>query len=67
MFWILLTACQQPLPNDGFVSPLETAATLTVLQHFPVLKPAAPHQGFLAVEHGHPSFLSYLQTFPHHP
>ena len=57
---------QQALPNDGFVSPLETAATLTVLQHFPVLKPAAPHQGFLTVEHGHPSFLSYLQTFPHH-
>ena len=57
---------QQSLPNDGFVSPLETAATLTVLQHFPVLKPAAPHQGFLTVEHGHPSFLSYLQTFPHH-
>ncbi len=58
---------QQELPNDGFVSPLETAATLTVLQHFPVLKSAAPHQGFLTVEHGHPSFLSYLQTFPHHP
>lgn len=58
---------QQVLPNDGFVSPLETAATLTVLQHFPVLKAAAPHQGFLTVEHGHPSFLSYLQTFPHQP
>ena len=58
---------QQALPNDGFVSPLETAATLTVLQQFPVLKAAAPHQGFLAVEHGHPSFLSYLQTFPHQP
>ena len=58
---------QQLLPNEGFVSPLETAATLTVLQHFPVLKPAAPHQEFLTVEHGHPSFLSYLQTFPHQP
>ena len=58
---------QQALPNEGFVSPLETAATLTVLQQFPVLKTAAPHQGFLTVEHGHPSFLSYLQTFPHNP
>ena len=55
------------LPNDGFVGPLETAATLTVLQHFPVLKPAAPHQGFLTVEHGHPSYLGYLQSFAHQP
>lgn len=61
------TLRQQALPSDGFVSPLETAATLTVLEHFPVLKPAPPHQAFLSVEHGHPSFLSYLQTFPHTP
>lgn len=53
------------LPTDGFVGPLETAATLTALAHFPVLKTSAPHQHFLTLEHGHPSFLSYLETFPH--
>lgn len=51
-------------PSDGFVSPLETAATLTVLAHFPVFKPAAGHQRFLQIEHGHPSFLGYLNTLP---
>ncbi|QNG27756.1 hypothetical protein [Synechococcus sp. HK01-R] len=53
------------LPQDGFVGPLETAATLTVLAHFPVLKASRLHQRFLQIEHGHPSFLSYLNTFPH--
>lgn len=55
---------QQTLPQDGFVSPLETAATLTVLQHFLTLKPSEGHQRFLMVEHGHPSFLSCLESFP---
>ena len=55
---------QLDLPSDGFVSPLETAATLTVLAHFPVFKPAAGHQRFLQIEHGHPSFLGYLNTLP---
>lgn len=58
---------KQTLADDGFVGPLETAATLTVLAHFPVLKPAALYQRFLTIEHGHPSFLSYLQQFPHRP
>lgn len=58
---------EQTLADDGFVGPLETAATLTVLAHFPVLKPAPPYQRFLTIEHGHPSFLSYLQQFPHRP
>lgn len=55
---------KQNLPSDGFVSPLETAATLTVMEHFMALKPAAGHQRFLMVEHGHPSFLTCLDTFP---
>lgn len=55
----------QNLPRDGFVGPLETAATLTVLAHFPVLKPSTGHQRFLQIEHGHPSFLSYLNSFAH--
>ena len=54
---------EKQLPEDGFIGPLETAATFTVLQHFPVFKPSAGHQRFLEVEHGHPSFLSYLNTW----
>lgn len=52
------------LPSDGFISPLETAATLTVLSHFPVFKPAKGQQRFLQVEHGHPSFLGTLNSLP---
>lgn len=54
----------QELPTDGFVSPLETAATLTVMEHFMALKPSEGHQRFLMVEHAHPSFLTCLDTFP---
>ena len=56
---------QQPLPREGFVGPLETAATLTVLHRYPVMKPSLEHWRFLQVEHGHPSFRSYLNTLPH--
>ena len=56
---------QKPLPREGFVGPLETAATLTVLHRYPVMKPSLEHWQFLQVEHGHPSFRSYLNTFPH--
>ncbi len=53
------------LPNQGFIGPMETAATLTVLGHFPVLKPALPQWRFLAVEHGHPVFRDLWQTRVH--
>ena len=56
---------RQPLPREGFVGPLETAATLTVLHRYPVMKPSLEHWQFLQVEHGHPSFRSYLNTLPH--
>lgn len=52
------------LPREGFVSPLETAATLTVLQHFAVLKPCLTQRSFLWVEHAHPSYLSYVNEWP---
>jgi hypothetical protein len=52
------------LPRQGFVTPLETAATLTVLQHFAVLKPSLAQRAFLWVEHGHPSFLGLLKQMP---
>jgi hypothetical protein len=53
------------LPRDGFVGPLETAATLTVLHRFPVMKPSRECWRFLRVEHGHPSFLHYINTLRH--
>ncbi len=55
---------KQILPRDGFVTTLETAATLTVLKYYNVLKPSKGKQRFLEIIHGHPSFLSYLNTFP---
>lgn len=51
----------EELPREGFVGPLETAATYTVGRFFTLLKPAWEHREFLAVEHGHPSFLGYLR------
>ncbi len=50
----------EALPREGFIGPLETAATYTVLCHFPVLKPAASCRDFLTIEHGHPVFLAYV-------
>jgi len=52
-------------PPSNFVGPLETAATGTVLGHFPVLKPSWACRHFLALEHGNPSFLSLLGELPH--
>jgi hypothetical protein len=54
---------QQPLPNEGFVGPLETAATLTALELFEVWKPALAQRSFLCVEHGHPRFTAYAHRF----
>ena len=48
----------------AFVGPLETAATGTVLAHFPVLKPSWACREFLTLEHGNPSFLPLLGEWP---
>ena len=53
-----------PWPPASFVGPLETAATGTVLSHFPVLKPCWACRDFLALEHGNPSFLRLLGELP---
>ena len=50
----------QELPRDGFVGPLETAATYTVGSAFMIVKPALANRRFLMIEHGHPSYLGYL-------
>lgn len=51
----------EALPREGFIGPLETAATYTAWRHFPVLKPAASCSDFLTIEHGHPVFLAYAE------
>ncbi|MCT0224978.1 hypothetical protein [Synechococcus sp. CS-1328] len=55
---------EQGVPDDGFVGPLETVATYTVLRHFPVVKPAWACRDFLLIEHGHPSFLIHRPVLP---
>jgi hypothetical protein len=57
----------QELPVDGFISPLETAATLTVLKYFKIWKPSLNDHNFLTVEHGHPSFTSFMNKWEHRP
>ncbi len=49
-----------------FIGPLETAATGTVLNHFPIWKPVWRERDFLCLEHGHPSFLSHLGAMKLH-
>ena len=51
-------------PPATFVGPLETAATGTVLQQFPILKPSWACRDFLALEHGNPSFLRLMGEWP---
>lgn len=53
-----------PLAEEGFVGPLETAATLTVLEHLEVVKPCLPDWRFLSLEHAHPAFQGYIDRFP---
>lgn len=55
----------KPLPREGFIGPLETAATFTVLHRFPIIKPSRKNWKFLCIEHGHPSFLHHINSLPH--
>ena len=48
---------QRGCANHGFIGPLETVATYTVLEHWAVMKPSWHCRDFLLVEHAHPSFL----------
>ena len=52
------------LASSRLCRPLETAATGTVLAHFPVLKPSWACREFLTLEHGNPSFLPLLGEWP---
>ena len=55
---------QSTWPPLSFVGPLETAATGSVLAHFPVLKPSWACREFLMIEHGNPSFLGLMSQLP---
>lgn len=58
---------KQELPIDGFISPLETAATLTVVKYFSIFKPSIDCSNFLMIEHAHPSFTSFMNQWKHQP
>ena len=49
--------------DEGFIGPLETVATFTMLQHLRVMKPSWWNRDFLLVEHAHPSFLAARVAF----
>ena len=47
----------------GFAGPLESAASLGIMKQFRIYKPAAPHAGFLELQHLHNRYLGVaLQT-----
>ena len=60
----ILAEAQGDCDPKLFVGPLETAATGTVLDQFPVLKPLWSDRDFFCLEHGHPSFLAHLGRMP---
>jgi hypothetical protein len=56
------------VPSDRFCGPLESAATLGIMQHFRVYKPARENAGFLEIEHLDPRYLGQqLHVIGNHP
>ncbi|GAB4530844.1 MAG: hypothetical protein Fur0018_18340 [Anaerolineales bacterium] len=47
-------------PDEAFIGPLESAATLGVMRHFRVYKPAPENAAFLEVQHYGTGFISLL-------
>ena len=47
-------------PTDAFVGPLESAATLGIMKHFRVYKPAPLCASFAEIEHGDPRFIGQV-------
>jgi len=45
------------MPSDGFWGPLESAATLGIMRHFRVYKPARENAGFFEIEHLDPRYV----------
>ena len=56
------------VPSDRFWGPLESAATLGIMRHFRVYKPARENAGFLEIEHLDPRHLGrYLHVIGRQP
>ncbi len=49
-------------PSDAFVGPLESAATLRVMQSFKVYKTLPEHMAFLEIQHAGAAFASLIGT-----
>lgn len=59
----MLRLSEQPYfakPDDSFISPLESAASLHLMQTFRVYKPSMNNASFLEVEHFQPNFISLI-------
>ena len=52
---------EKNLPTQGFVGPLESAATLTVGKYLTILKSSLGMRSFLEIEHAYPSYIGYLR------
>jgi len=50
------------VPSTAFCGPLESAATLGIMRHFRVYKPARENAGFLKIEHLDPRYLGRQLT-----
>jgi hypothetical protein len=50
------------MPSAAFAGPLESAATLGIMRHFRVYKPARENAGFLEIEHLDPRYLGRIFT-----
>lgn len=48
----------------GFAGPLESAASLGIMKQFRIYKPAAPHAGFLELQHLHNRYLGVALKTP---
>lgn len=48
------------VPSAAFVGPLESAATLGIMRHFRVYKPARENAAFLEIEHLDPRYLGRM-------
>ncbi len=48
-------------PREEFIGPLESAATLAVMSHFQVFKPAIENASFLEIEHQSNQFIGQLR------
>ncbi len=49
-------------PDDAFVGPLESAATLRILQTFAIYKTTPGHMAFLEIQHAGSAFASLIGT-----